>query len=70
MLFSQPAYSPGEVLAESVYRAKEQSVPAVVFAKIDFDTLHEPAIRKLFVGATRATLKLVLIAAEPAARRC
>jgi hypothetical protein len=66
-LFGQPAYSAGDVLAESVYRFKGQSVPAVVFAEIDFDTLDEQAIRKLFVGATRATLKLVLIAAEPAA---
>jgi hypothetical protein len=66
-LFGQPAYSTGDVLAESVYRFKGQSVPAVVFAEIDFDTLDEHAIRKLFVGATRATLKLVLIASEPAA---
>jgi hypothetical protein len=66
-LFGQPAYSTGEVLAESVYRFKGQSVPAVVFAEIDFDALDEQATRKLFVGATRATLKLILIAAEPAA---
>lgn len=66
-LFGQPEYSAGEVLAESVYRFKGQSVPAVVFAEIDFDTLDEQAVRKLFVGATRATLKLILIAAEPAA---
>jgi hypothetical protein len=66
-LFGQPAYSAGEVLAESVYRFKGQSVPAVVFAEIDFDALDEQATRKLFVGATRATLKLILIAAEPAA---
>lgn len=66
-LFGQPAYSQGDVLAESVYRFKGQSVPAVVFAEIDFDTLDERAIRRLFVGATRATLKLILIAAEPAA---
>lgn len=66
-LFGQPEYSTGEVLAESVYRFKGQSVPAVVFAEIDFDALDEQAVRKLFVGATRATLKLILIAAEPAA---
>jgi hypothetical protein len=66
-LFGQPVYSVGDVLAESVYRFKGQSVPAVVLAEIDFDTLDEQAVRKLFVGATRATLKLILIAAEPAA---
>jgi hypothetical protein len=66
-LFGQPEYSAGEVLAESVYRFKGQSIPAVVFTEIDFETLDEQAVRKLFVGSTRATLKLILIAAEPAA---
>jgi superfamily I DNA and RNA helicase len=66
-LFGQPAYSAGDVLAESVYRFKGQSVPAVVFTEIDFQQMDERAVRKLFVGATRATLKLILIAAEPAA---
>ncbi len=66
-LFGEPDYTPGEVLAESVYRFKGQSVPAVVLAEIDFAALDEKAVRKLFVGATRATLKLVLVASEPAA---
>jgi hypothetical protein len=66
-LFGQPEYSAGEVLTESVYRFKGQSIPAVVFTEIDFETLDEQAVRKLFVGSTRATLKLILIAAEPAA---
>lgn len=66
-LFGQPEYSPGDVLAESVYRFKGQAVPAVVLAEIDFQALDERAMRKLFVGATRATMKLVLVASEPAA---
>lgn len=66
-LFGQPEYSQGDVLAESVYRFKGQSVPAVVLAEIDFANLDEQAVRKLFVGATRATMKLVLVASEPAA---
>lgn len=66
-LFGQPEFSQGEVLAESIHRFKGQSVPAVVFAEIDFATLDERAMRRLFVGATRATLKLVLVAAQPAA---
>ncbi|MEI2418162.1 ATP-dependent helicase [Orrella sp. JC864] len=66
-LFGQPEYTQGDVLAESVYRFKGQSVPAVVLAEIDFETLDEQAVRKLFVGATRATMKLVLVAREPAA---
>lgn len=54
-------------MTESVYRFKGQSAPAVVLAEIDFETLDEKAVRKLFVGATRATLKLVLVLSENAA---
>jgi hypothetical protein len=35
-----------------------------VFTEIDFETLDEMAMRRLFVGATRATMKLVLVASE------
>jgi len=63
----QPIYSPGDMLMESVYRFKGQSAPAVVFAEIDFESLDEKEIRKIFVGATRATLKLVLVISERAA---
>jgi hypothetical protein len=65
-LLGQPAYSEGDVLIESVYRFKGQSAPAVILAEIDFDTLDERALRKLFVGATRAMMKLVLVASERA----
>ncbi|WP_454719501.1 MULTISPECIES: ATP-binding domain-containing protein [Cupriavidus] len=63
----QPVYSQGEVLAESVFRFKGQSAPAIVFAEIDFEALGEKEIRRLFVGATRATMKLVLVLSERAA---
>jgi len=63
----QPVYSDGDVLAESVYRFKGQSAPAVVFAEVDFEALDDRAIRKFFVGATRATMKLVLVLSERAA---
>jgi len=63
----QPVYSQGDVLAESVFRFKGQSAPAIVFAEIDFETLGEKEIRRLFVGATRATMKLVLVLSERAA---
>jgi len=66
-LLGQPEYSGGEVLIESVYRFKGQSAPAVILAEIDFDTLDERTLRKLFVGATRAMMKLVLVASERAA---
>jgi hypothetical protein len=68
-LFGQPLYSEGDVLLETVYRFKGQSAAAVVFAEIDFETLDEKALRKLFVGATRAMLLLVLVVSERAAAR-
>ena len=66
-LLGQPLYSDGEVLLESVYRFKGQSAPAIVFAEIDFEQLDERALRKLFVGATRAMMKLVLVVSERSA---
>ncbi|MGB6054566.1 MAG: ATP-binding domain-containing protein [Burkholderiaceae bacterium] len=66
-LFGNPIFRDGELLAESVYRFKGQSAPAVIFSEIDFAQLDQRALRKLFVGMTRARLKLVLVAAERAA---
>ena len=66
-LFGQPLYSEGDVLLESVYRFKGQAAPAIVFAEIDFEQLDERALRKLFVGATRATMKLLLVVSERSA---
>ncbi|WP_349609019.1 ATP-binding domain-containing protein [Cupriavidus sp. DF5525] len=63
----QPLFSEGDVLAESVYRFKGQSAPAVILAEIDFEMLDERELRKLFVGATRATMKLVLVLSDRAA---
>ena len=69
-LFGSPVYTAGEVLAETIYRFKGQSAPCVIFSEIDFDALDEKAVRKLFVGATRATTKLMLIMSERAASVC
>jgi hypothetical protein len=66
-LLGNPEYSPGEILLETVYRFKGQAAPFVVFTEIDFAELDERAARKLFVGATRASMKLVLVAAEHSA---
>ena len=66
-LLSRPLYTEGDILMESVYRFKGQSAPAVVFGEIDFETLDERAVRKLFVGVTRASMKLVLVVSERAA---
>ena len=66
-LFGQPVYSEGDVLVESVYRFKGQAAPAVILAEIDFAEFDEKAVRKLFVGATRSSMKLVLVVHEDAA---
>lgn len=66
-LFGQPVFSEGELLLESVYRFKGQAAPAIIFAEIDFEALDDQAVRKLFVGATRAMLKLVLVIHERSA---
>jgi hypothetical protein len=68
-LLAQPVYTEGELLVESVYRFKGQAAPAVVFSEVDFETLDERTVRKLFVGATRATMKLAIVASARSARR-
>jgi hypothetical protein len=65
-LFGDPVYREGGLLAESVYRFKGQSAPAVIFTEIDFEQVDELVLRKLFVGMTRARLKLVMVLSERA----
>jgi len=65
-LFGKPEFSEGEVLMESVYRFKGQAAPAVVFTEVDFDHLDERTARKIFVGATRAMLRLELVVSRHA----
>ena len=67
-LFGNPLFREGDLLAESVYRFKGQSAPAVIFTEIDFAELDEKNFRKLFVGMTRARLKLVMVISERAAK--
>ncbi len=66
-LFGNPVFREGGLLAESVYRFKGQSAPAVIFTEVDFAEIDELVFRKLFVGMTRARLKLVLVLSERAA---
>jgi len=68
-LFGNPIFREGALLAESVYRFKGQSAPAVIFTEVDFDSIDELVFRKLFVGMTRARLKLVLVLSERAAAK-
>lgn len=67
-LLGHPLYSDGKVLLDTVYRFKGQAAPAIVFAELDFDALDDRTVRKLFVGMTRARLKLVLVLSERAAQ--
>ncbi|AVA37153.1 hypothetical protein C3Z06_28300 [Cupriavidus metallidurans] len=62
-----PVFSEGDVLAESIHRFKGQSAPAVVLTEVDFEALGDQEVRRLFVGATRATMKLVIVLSERAA---
>ena len=66
-LFGNPVFREGGLLAESVYRFKGQSAPALIFTEIDFEEMGEVVLRKLFVGMTRARLKLVLVMSDRAA---
>ncbi len=68
-LFGQPVYTEGDVLVESVYRFKGQAAPAVILTEIDFEVLDDKAVRKLFVGATRSSMKLILVIHERSAAK-
>ena len=67
-LLGNPVYTDGEVLIDSVLRFKGRAAPCVVLTEIDFDTLDESAVRRIFVGATRATMKLTLVVSEASAK--
>jgi hypothetical protein len=61
-------WSDGPLLVESLYRFKGQSAPAVVLCEVDFETLTERDKRKLFVGLTRAQMRVDVVLSERAAR--
>ena len=52
-----------------MYRFKGQAAPAVILSEVDFAELDDKAARKLFVGATRAMMKLILVMEESAAKQ-
>ena len=56
------------MLLESIYRFKGQSAPCVILTEVDFEAFDEQAARKFFVGATRATMKLIVVASARAAK--
>ncbi len=67
-MFGAPEMTPGDLLVETVYRFKGQSAPCVIFTEVDFAVWDEVVERKLFVGMTRAAMRLFLVLSEPAAR--
>jgi hypothetical protein len=60
-LLGTSIFTEGDLLIDSVHRFKGRAVPCVVFTEIDFERLDDAAMRRLFVGATRATMKLTLV---------
>ena len=67
-LLGNSIFTDGDLLIDSVHRFKGRAAPCVVFTEIDFETLDDAAVRRLFVGATRATMKLTLVVSEKSAR--
>jgi len=65
-LLGNSLYTDGDVLIDSVHRFKGRSAPCVIFTEIDFELLDDAAVRRLFVGATRATMKLIFVLSERA----
>jgi len=63
----RPVMTQGEVLVDSVYRFKGRCAPCVVLSEVDFEGLGEIETRKLFVGATRATMKLIVVVSSRSA---
>ena len=49
---------------DSVYRFKGRSALCVILTEIDFEALGEIEMRKIFVGATRVTMKLFLVMSD------
>lgn len=62
-----PNWSNGDLLVESLYRFKGQSASAIVLCEMDFEEFTEREKRKLFVGLTRAQMRVDLVLSERAA---
>lgn len=65
-----PIFEDGDILLETIFRFKGQSAPYVILTEVDFDVLDERAARRLYVGATRATMQLAIVMSERAANAC
>lgn len=58
----------GSLMLETLFRFKGQAADAVVITEIDFSQWDENARRRLFVGLTRARLRVALVASEKVAQ--
>lgn len=56
-----PIWSTGDIKAETVYRFKGQSAPAVVLTEIDFEEMTDLERNKIFVGITRAQMAVEIV---------
>lgn len=59
-------WTAGSLVADSVYRFKGQSAPVVVLCEIDFEIMAEKDRKKLFVGMSRAQVRLECVISERA----
>ena len=64
-----PVSQPGDILIETVFRFKGQSAPCIILTEVDFDELDERVERRLYVGATRASMQLSMVMSERAAAK-
>jgi hypothetical protein len=64
---SNPIWTSGELLVETLYRFKGQSASVVVLCEVDFEGLNENELHKLFVAFTRAQFRLECVLSERAA---
>jgi hypothetical protein len=65
-MLGMPSYSEGEVLLETVFRFKGRAAPCVILTEVDFEELDARALRRLYVGMSRATLQLYVVASTRA----
>ena len=68
-LLGNPIHTTGDFPIDSVHRFKGQAAPCIIFTEIDFEALDTITTRKLFVGCTRANMKLLLVMTDRAARQ-
>ncbi len=64
----QGVFSDGDLQLETLFRFKGQAADCVVITEIDFAEWTDDVRRRLFVGLTRARLKVALVASTAASR--